>query len=32
MQVFISGGITLLILVCSFYIFRRMEHTFADVV
>lgn len=32
MHVSISAGITLLILVCSFYTFRRFEHTFADVV
>ena len=32
MQVSISGVITLVILICAVYTFRRFEHTFADVV
>jgi len=32
MHVSISAAITMLLLVCSLYIFRRFEHTFADVV
>ena len=32
MHVSIAAGITLLVLVCSLYVFRRLEHTFADVV
>ena len=32
MHVSISVAVTLLVLVCSVYIFRRFEHTFADVV
>lgn len=32
MHVSISAAITLLVLVCSLYVFRRFEHTFADVV
>lgn len=32
MHVSISAAITLMVLVCSLYVFRRFEHTFADVV
>ena len=32
LHVSISAAITLLVLVCSLYVFRRFEHTFADVV
>ena len=32
MQVSISGAITLAVLICAVYTFRRFEHTFADVV
>ena len=31
-HVSISATITMLVLICSLYIFRRFEHTFADVV